>query len=216
MKKHARLITLTLSICSLALTACVRDVDNNYNIPRHAAEGAAAGALSGLIYSSATSSVGIGAGVLAGAAIGGGAGYLGQSKTGTLLRLMDSGVQVIPYGEQITFVFNSDTLFEPSSSDIRYETYGVLMDTAAALKAFSRGEVTISAYADAVGNSQRGYDLTQKQAQSVLSFLWSHGIPYRRMHAVGYGRHHTVASNSTSFGSSFNRRVEILIRPPIA
>ena len=214
MKKHVRLAVLCL-ISTLPLSACLRDLDNSYKVPKHAAQGATAGALSGLFYSTATGATGAGPGAVAGAVIGGGAGYLGQSKTGTLLRLQGSGVQIIPYGEQITMVLTSDVIFEPTTDEIRYEAYGTLLDAAAVIKAFRRGDITIAAYGDAVGNIDRGYELTQKQAQSILAFLWSHGIPFRRMHAIGYGRTQEVASNKTSYGSSFNRRVEISIKPSI-
>ena len=218
MKKHTRLITFTATLISLAtLTACIRDVDNQYKAPRYAAEGAAAGGLAGLAYSSTTGATPAAATTILGAAIGGGAGYFSQSKSGSLVRLMGSpGVQVIPYGEEMRLVFDSDLLFEPTTSNIRYESYNTLLDAVGVLTAFKRGDVTISAYGDAVGNEQRGYELTREQAHSVLSFFWSHGIPHRRMRALGYGRYVTVASNKTSFGSSFNRRVEVSIKPPIA
>ena len=201
-----------LLVLTGVLTGCMRDVDNEYRSSPRSVNGAAAGAVTGMIYSTATGT-GFPGSTLAGAVVGGGIGYLGDTRTGSLFHLMNSGVQVIQYGDIVVLVFDSDTLFEPATSNIRYERYGNLIDAAAVLKAFKGGTVTIKAYADNVGNDDKVHELTQNQAQSLLSFFWSHGVRQQRMRAIGYGKSGTVASTAYSRGSAFNRRVEIHLRP---
>jgi len=51
--------------------------------------------------------------------------------------------------------------------------------------------------------------LSNSRAQSVKSFLVSHGIDTSRLQAIGYGEERPIATNATTSGRSQNRRVEI-------
>ncbi|MFL6551628.1 MAG: OmpA family protein, partial [Povalibacter sp.] len=55
--------------------------------------------------------------------------------------------------------------------------------------------------------------LSERRAQSVASYLASHGIQSSRLMPVGAGESHPVASNDTEQGRSANRRVEMTIVP---
>ena len=53
--------------------------------------------------------------------------------------------------------------------------------------------------------------LSQKRAESVVSYLVSKGISTGRLIAKGYGKSRPVASNDTEEGRAMNRRVEMKI-----
>jgi outer membrane protein OmpA-like peptidoglycan-associated protein len=55
--------------------------------------------------------------------------------------------------------------------------------------------------------------LSEQRANSVASYLSSHGVMRTRIVTVGAGEAHPVATNDTEDGRAQNRRVEITIVP---
>lgn len=72
-------------------------------------------------------------------------------------------------------------------------------------------KIEISAHTDSKGSDEYNLQLSQKRAESVVSFLISKGIPPERLFAKGYGEAVPVADNSTEEGMAKNRRVEMRI-----
>jgi OOP family OmpA-OmpF porin len=76
----------------------------------------------------------------------------------------------------------------------------------------SKGYVLeVSGYADTRGSILRNKLLSQRRADSVISYLVeNHNIPLRRIITpYGFGESHAVADNTTREGRAENRRVEI-------
>ena len=72
-------------------------------------------------------------------------------------------------------------------------------------------KIEISAHTDNRGSSDYNSALSQKRAESVVSYLVQQGIDSGRLTAKGYGETIPVADNSTEEGSAKNRRVEMKI-----
>ncbi len=124
------------------------------------------------------------------------------------------GAQVIEIGDYVKVVIQSDQLFGVANDRLRRDPDSYLDNVANLLSEYPQADVTISAFTDNILAPGKDKELTQKQAQKVLSYLWYRGINWRRMRAVGCGKEADVATNRTSRGSGFNRRIEITFSKP--
>ena len=68
--------------------------------------------------------------------------------------------------------------------------------------------IEIQGYTDSTGEEDYNVQLSQRRAESVMSYLVSRGIDPDRLTAKGYGSVNPVASNDTPQGRAKNRRVE--------
>ncbi|CAG9273207.1 Outer membrane protein OmpA-like peptidoglycan-associated protein [Paraburkholderia unamae] len=71
------------------------------------------------------------------------------------------------------------------------------------------GTVAISGYTDSVGSKAYNDRLSLRRAQTVRSYLQSHGLHAGQYEVNGYGFSNPVAPNTTPEGRAKNRRVEI-------
>jgi outer membrane protein OmpA-like peptidoglycan-associated protein len=78
--------------------------------------------------------------------------------------------------------------------------------------------LVVEGHTDSRGSPANNQALSVARAQSVRSFLISHGIPDAQVEAIGLGSTRPVATNDTAEGRANNRRVEIVVAPmaPIA
>lgn len=209
-RRGVKLIAL---VCFIFLvTGCMKlehDQHHDYETPspimRNAMVGAAAGGTIGMIASPVHAPIGF----AAGAFIGGATGVIGSARQPMISRLRLMGVQVERYGDQLTLILPSDKIFELNTETLTPVGMDRLIEVTHFLSDYGEGDITISAFTDNVGDDDFKLQLSFKQAQSVLAYLWSHGIDYKRMRAVGYGNMHDVASNETILGNAFNRRIEL-------
>lgn len=202
-------------IAALSLGGC--SYQSKYSVPYKRSstsigQSTALGMVIGTALSSAAETS-IPLGFVAGAAAGGTFGVLANSKTGLTYRIVNAGIPVIEYGENTIIVLPSDRVFDVDSSHMLPEAYYFLNFVTTLIKSYSDSAVTVAAYTDDVGGYAHNMHLSQDQAERVLSHFWAHGVDFHRMRAVGYGPEPDVASNLTSLGSQFNRRVEIRIHP---
>ena len=77
---------------------------------------------------------------------------------------------------------------------------------------FKLYHLTISGHTDNQGSSVSNLRLSKNRAESVAHYLESMGIPRDMMSVVGYGESQPIASNTSSYGRSRNRRVEIKLK----
>ncbi|GAB2557682.1 OmpA family protein [Spirosoma areae] len=68
--------------------------------------------------------------------------------------------------------------------------------------------VEISGHTDDKGDAAANLTLSQKRAQSVVTYLTKAGIASTRIKAVGYGKTRPVAPNTTDENRRLNRRIE--------
>lgn len=128
------------------------------------------------------------------------------------MKLAKQGVEIIVLGDTVRIILYTDHCLEVNTPTILESCQPVLNNIVAYLQAYNNPAITISAYTDDLLSASEAQFITQNQATSIMTYLWVHGIPYETMQAKGYGSEDNIASNFTSRGSGFNRRVEIRFR----
>ncbi|KVQ17908.1 hypothetical protein BGV52_24245 [Burkholderia ubonensis] len=75
--------------------------------------------------------------------------------------------------------------------------------------AFTR--VSVTGYTDSVGGDAYNVELSKRRAETVATYLKSHGLKVESLSVFGLGSASPVASNATNEGRACNRRVEITL-----
>lgn len=128
-------------------------------------------------------------------------------------------LQLMEKGLVITFV--ADVLFDSGKAQIRAQAFPIMNKVARVLKEnVPELNVGIEGYTDnqpiKVSGWKTNWELSSARALSVLHYLVDkEGIAPERLSANGFGEYRPVASNDTKEGQRLNRRVEIVILPPI-
>lgn len=104
-----------------------------------------------------------------------------------------------------------DVLFEYDKADLKPGAMQNLYKLVTFLKENPDRNLIIEGYTDSTGSDSYNFDLSQRRAQAVESFLVQNGVDPVRITARGYGEAYPVASNDTQAGRQENRRVEIVI-----
>lgn len=175
--------------------------------------GAAAGAVVGLLTKGdKLQNALIGAGV--GAVAGGGVGYYMDVQEAKLRQKLEgTGVSVTRMGDNITLNLPSSITFALNSADLNAQFYNALEGVGMVLKEYDKTIVEVAGHTDSSGSDQYNQALSERRAQSVASYLGSHGVASKRLMTVGAGETRPVASNDTEEGRAANRRVELTIVP---
>jgi outer membrane protein OmpA-like peptidoglycan-associated protein len=114
---------------------------------------------------------------------------------------------VIHINRPVFFATNRDTILPRSRA--------VLQAVADALRALPEiHRVSIEGHTDDVGPDDRNMDLSQRRANSVMTWLSSHGIDAARLEAHGFGETRPLDPAHTAAARSQNRRVEFHIVDP--
>jgi chemotaxis protein MotB len=120
----------------------------------------------------------------------------------------------------ITFV--ADVLFDSGKAQLKPDSLSMLDKVARVLlENVPKNYVGIEGHTDNQPIKYSGWksnwELSTARALSVLHYLIEEkNIPPQRVSAIGYGEYRAVASNETGAGRQLNRRVEIVIMPPVA
>lgn len=85
------------------------------------------------------------------------------------------------------------------------------LDQIATNLATTRGYIlALTGGTDSVGDAQYNYQLSQKRADAVVTYLATkYNIPPHKFYLIGIGKENPVADNSSRAGRAQNRRVEI-------
>ncbi len=128
-----------------------------------------------------------------------------------IAQLSTQGVQVVQQGAKINLILPSDTFFKPGSPALKPSAYASLDNIAILLQQYPNANVTVAvaAYTDNVGSPLRNREFSKALANSIVTYLWTKGIPFQRMTLLGYGETNPIATNRTVQGNTSNRRVEI-------
>ena len=117
----------------------------------------------------------------------------------------DARGMVITLSGAVLFATGQSALLSPARSK--------LSEVANVLNQQDKGaRIRIEGYTDSVGTQAANEKLAQDRADSVKSFLASHGISSDRMEAVGMGPANPLADNASPEGRADNRRVEIIVQ----
>lgn len=107
-----------------------------------------------------------------------------------------------------------DVLFEVDQADLKPGAARTLDQLAQALKDDSAARIQIEGHTDSTGSRAHNMVLSRERAESVKSYLVSHGIDGSRITTRGLGPDYPVATNKTSAGRQQNRRVEVIVKNP--
>ncbi|HEY6642081.1 OmpA family protein [Povalibacter sp.] len=187
--------------------------DQTSKAAKGAGIGAAAGAVVGLLTKGdKLQNALIGAGV--GAIAGGGVGYYMDVQEAKLRQKLEgTGVSVTRIGDNITLNLPSNITFATNSADLNAQFYNALDGVSMVLKEYEKTVIEVAGHTDSTGTEQYNQALSLRRAQSVATYLSSHGVVSTRLLTVGAGEAHPVASNDTEQGRAANRRVELTIVP---
>lgn len=211
--------TFYVLVVVLFLGGCTIDPYTGEKKTSNTAKGAGVGAVAGAIAGAATAGKSdrdkaILTGAAAGAAIGGGVGYYMDVQEKRLRQELEgTGVRVRREGNNIHLIMPGNITFETNRYDIRSQFTPVLSSVAKVLAEYNKTVVKVGGHTDSTGSAEYNQTLSEQRADSVASFLTSHGIARGRVHATGYGFRYPVASNNTADGREQNRRVELKLEP---
>ncbi|MGB3181070.1 MAG: OmpA family protein [Cyclobacteriaceae bacterium] len=176
------------------------------------AYGAAGGAAAGAAIGKAAGNTA--AGAILGAAIGGVAGSaIGayMDKQAEELEEDLEGATVERVGEGIKITFDSGILFDVDKSALTPNAEANIRELAETLKKYDDTNILVEGHTDATGSDSYNMNLSERRAESVMSYAASIGVDRSRFQIKGYGETQPVATNDSETGRQQNRRVEVAI-----
>lgn len=177
-----------------------------------AAGGALAGALIGKASGNTRRGALIGAGI--GGLTGGGVGlYLDRQEAELRQQLQGTGVSVTRNGDQIILNLPSNVTFASGADQVEPGFQPVLNSVAIVLNKYNQTIVDVVGHTDSDGDDTFNFNLSQRRATNVASYLSGQGVDGRRFSIQGFGEQRPIATNATPEGKALNRRVEIQISP---
>lgn len=206
-KKAVKQIAWANIFC-LALSACTpKPPFNNFKKEPVNVKPSITGAGLGAITGTLLGSTGIGAavGVTAGTMVG----IYRANKRNIINQLQKQNIQYVEYGDTMTLIIPTDQYFEFNSPNLNDVCYAGLNNIIRLLKFYSCSRVYVAAFTDDVGPTVHKNQMSQAQAEAMLTFLWAHDIPAKLLRAEGYGEKNPIADNHWIRGSAYNRRIEI-------
>lgn len=126
------------------------------------------------------------------------------------------GIRDIQINNTHRIIVPTDKIFEPRSARIMDSAYPGLSQLADYLHKFTPVPMAVSGYTDSLGSYPEDQTLSDKQARSLISYFWTHGIAHECLMPMGIGKdeNYTIASNRGVDGSVANRRIEITFKKP--
>jgi OOP family OmpA-OmpF porin len=101
--------------------------------------------------------------------------------------------------------------FEESSTEFRSSAYPRLDRLIALANACENSGISITGHTDASGNEAWNRLLSIKRANAVGDYIATGGINAARLQISGVGSTEPIADDSTRYGRSLNRRIEIAL-----
>ena len=102
-----------------------------------------------------------------------------------------------------------NVLFDFNKDEIKPEAFAQLDAIYEILEKNPAMSVELQGYTDNIGSKKYNMSLSLRRANSVADYLVNKGVARNRVATTGFGFDKPVALNSTDFGRSLNRRVEI-------
>ncbi|MGM0952970.1 MAG: OmpA/MotB family protein [Pseudomonadota bacterium] len=127
-------------------------------------------------------------------------------------------VEVIEQEGGVSLRVSSEILFASGAATLTNQGIDQL-EKLVPLLAESDYRITVAGHTDNVAvRSQRfpsNWELSSARAGSVVRLFEADGIPSSRMQATGYADTRPLARNDTERGRARNRRVELVLQPPV-
>jgi OOP family OmpA-OmpF porin len=118
---------------------------------------------------------------------------------------------IVPVARTQEYCAILDIPFEIEGDVIQREEQEKLGVLETFLKKYPETTAVIEGHTDEVGTTADNMRLSQRRAESVVSYLADRGIARTRMQAVGYGETRPLADNGTALGQRLNRRVNAVV-----
>lgn len=136
----------------------------------------------------------------------------GDMKLSTDTILVDPGVSLTLICERAFEAFDSGPInFEESSVAFRSSAYPRLDRVIALADACYESQVLITGHSDASGSESWNQQLSVRRANAVGDYIANGGIKRERLQISGVGSAEPIADDSTRYGRSLNRRIEIVL-----
>jgi len=221
MARTGLLATLFATATVLIAAGCTTtDAYTGEKKVNNASKGAGIGALAGAAIGALTGDnskerreralIGAGVGALTGAGVGA---YMDKQEAKLRAQLQGTGVSVTRNGNDLILNMPGNITFKTASADLNANFYKVLDSVSLVLKEFDKTTIDVEGHTDSDGSEAYNQQLSLNRANSVGSYLQSHGVNGQRIVAFGAGEARPVASNSTPEGKQQNRRVELKLQP---
>jgi outer membrane protein OmpA-like peptidoglycan-associated protein len=213
--------TLFVLVASMTVAGCTTtDAYTGDKKVNKASKGAGIGAIAGAVLGAATGDnskerrkralIGAGVGALTGAGVGA---YMDRQEAKLRAQLQGTGVSVTRNGNDLILNMPGNITFKTASADLNANFFQVLDSVTLVLKEFDKTLIDVEGHTDSDGSDSYNLQLSQQRANSVGSYLQSHGVSNQRIVAMGKGEANPVAANSTADGKQQNRRVELKLQP---
>jgi outer membrane protein OmpA-like peptidoglycan-associated protein len=221
--KTSVLVRSTLLVLAAAITMAGCETTDAYTGNKkvnNTTKGAGIGALAGAVLGAATGDnskerrkralIGAGVGALTGAGVGN---YMDRQEAKLRAQLQGSGVSVTRNGNDLILNMPGNITFKTASADLNSSFYSVLDSVGLVLKEFDKTLIDVEGHTDSDGSDAYNQQLSLNRANSVGTYLQSHGVNGQRIVTFGAGEARPVASNTTPDGKQQNRRVELKLQP---
>ncbi len=119
--------------------------------------------------------------------------------------------QETPRGLVVTL---GDVLFDTGKSNLKQNAQISLAKVSVILQQYPDLKLQIEGYTDSVGGDEYNLKLSQDRANATQAFLISNNVNPGSVTAMGYGKSHPVADNTSAAGKAQNRRVEMVVSGP--
>lgn len=182
------------------------------NSQKGAAVGAGGGAAAGAVIGKISGNTALG--TIIGAAVGGTAGAIigrKMDKQAEDIKTQVPDAKVERVNEGITVEFSSKVLFGFDSYSLTDASRGSLDKLIKVLNQYPDTNVEIQGHTDNKGAAAYNDKLSLQRAESVATYVRSHGIASSRITTKGFGFNAPKYSNDTEDGRAQNRRVEFVI-----
>lgn len=152
-----------------------------------------------------------------------GAGASAEKRRRFQRALAKSGLRVTSRGPELVVTLASTVLFGPGEATIQEDAKVPLIDLAhAIIESFPGRVVRVEGHTDNTRPRRTravfptNWELSAARSLAVMRFLSEDGgIRKGWVFPAAYGEHRPVASNETAEGRELNRRVDIVILPPV-
>lgn len=141
----------------------------------------------------------------------------------TLKREIEEGnVRVDKKGSRLSVNMSNRVLFASGSAKIQTQGQKILKKVVKILKKVKGKRIVVEGHTDNVPirgvlktKFGSNWELSTARATQVVRFLQRQGVPGKKLSASGFGPYQPLASNKTAKGRKQNRRIEIVLAPPI-
>ena len=105
----------------------------------------------------------------------------------------------------------ANVFFETDKATLLPASFGELDRVEELLASHPEFKLQIAGHTDSTGSESHNLRLAKGRAESVSTYLTSHGLSPERLTTIGFGSSKPIASNVAEEGRAQNRRVEFIL-----